>query len=476
MDIPPYALTPADRGRLAPPHTTSSVPELSEAEVRTKLEHELLRMIRSERFGERSRLRCPHCYSDQVVKWGTFSGRQRYRCKSCERTFSDLTKTPLWRTKKLDLWAAHGRWMALGASVRRIASALEINKDTALRWRHRIALAYDQMHGGPTPESDLALAPLVQRVSDCGRQPRGRPSRSTGRYPYLGLAGDREQVWLLFMAGQGHRDRGYQALRMSTRRPTAFHWRRALGPLLTRPTDLNIRGGETIDLRMFSLREGHRVRDPLRNSGPALRRRSERRACDDRLSDGVGMLRRAESHRSSWRRWLYRFRGVATRHTRLYLAWHHQLLEVLDSPEVPADSIEASMLAPALTPPSTPWWPPGLPSDREWFDGGPNSSLGQSSGNRRVAPAHRPRLAVGVFDDLLRPEDPGLESDPVTGAPPPHPSRFWDSWWRSLTPRKIHRMSLDLIDEPFGTARQPGTTAHHPSRGPGPPSTVESAD
>lgn len=455
MDIPSCALNPSDRGRLPPPYTAGFNIEVSGSAVRKVLSNEILELIRSERFGNRRGLRCPHCCSEVVVRWGKFSGRQRYRCKSCERTFSDLTGTPLRRTKKLHLWAAFSRWMALGASVRAIASALDINKDTALRWRHEICRGYDQLHGGPVTSPAVAVATAVQRVSESGRRPSGRPSRSTGRYPYLGLVSDREQVWILFLASARGLERGYQAMRIRNPRPTPFHWRRALGPLLPRPSDLLIRGGRSINIRLFSLREGHRALDPVRSPREELTPGDRPGAAPTPPETGLEMLRRAESHRSSWRRWSYRFRGVATRYLRLYLAWHRHLLGVLESPENPQAGIGLRMLAPALARPAPLWAPASGPTDEEWFTGFTNSSLGQSASRSRVATPCRRRLAPGCFDGLLRSTGDGPERLPESDSPPPDPNCYWDAWWASLSPRKVHRMSL-MIDRNRGSAN-PGS-------------------
>lgn len=81
---------------------------------------------------------CPHCAATHVQKWGHFSGRQRYRCCDCGRTFSTFTGTALHYLKRPDrwrqfLWCVDGR-----LTVRSSAAVLGVNKDTALRWRHRL--------------------------------------------------------------------------------------------------------------------------------------------------------------------------------------------------------------------------------------------------------------------------------------------------------------------------------------------------
>ena len=42
---------------------------------------------------------CPHCDSHEICKYGITCGKQRYKCKSCRRTFTDLSKSVLSSSK-----------------------------------------------------------------------------------------------------------------------------------------------------------------------------------------------------------------------------------------------------------------------------------------------------------------------------------------------------------------------------------------
>jgi hypothetical protein len=63
----------------------------------------LLERVRSARFSRGPA--CPRCRGRWIQRWGQFAGRQRYRCRGCRRTFSDLTGTPAAYVKKLGLVA-----------------------------------------------------------------------------------------------------------------------------------------------------------------------------------------------------------------------------------------------------------------------------------------------------------------------------------------------------------------------------------
>lgn len=52
---------------------------------------------------------CPDCTSEHIVRFGKYTTivdgeevkKQRYRCKACKKTFTDLTNTVLCRTRHL---------------------------------------------------------------------------------------------------------------------------------------------------------------------------------------------------------------------------------------------------------------------------------------------------------------------------------------------------------------------------------------
>lgn len=57
---------------------------------------------------------CPHCESHEVFKYGISSGKQRYRCKSCLRTFTDFSKSVLSGAKlPLNYWLEYAKCMIL---------------------------------------------------------------------------------------------------------------------------------------------------------------------------------------------------------------------------------------------------------------------------------------------------------------------------------------------------------------------------
>src|SRR6476620_2502684 len=64
---------------------------------------------------------CRHCGSTSVVRYGKRDGRQRYKCKDCHKLSSDLTNSPMYRSKKVEKWIPFIECMLNGLSLRETA-------------------------------------------------------------------------------------------------------------------------------------------------------------------------------------------------------------------------------------------------------------------------------------------------------------------------------------------------------------------
>jgi transposase-like protein len=85
--------------------------------------------------------RCPHCGATALQRWGHASGRRRYRCKACGKTFNALTGTSLARLRKKACWLAYGEALAAGMTLVQAASHCGVHLTTSFRWRHRFLRA-----------------------------------------------------------------------------------------------------------------------------------------------------------------------------------------------------------------------------------------------------------------------------------------------------------------------------------------------
>ena len=374
---PPDPTPASNDGRPASPFAEATRNATSSTR---QAEFQILAAIREARFPPQAPRPCPRCSSTHTIRWGRTRGRQRYRCHGCHRTFSDLTATPLAYTKLLSRWPAFGDCMVQGLSVRTTARHLGIHKDTAFRWRHRLAHAYDTapdaVLGGMVA---LAVAPLPH--SEKGRWPRGRPARRRRgrvldpRVPKV--------VHVVFLAAESAPT--WEFLTIEGTRgifPPPLQSVRRLGPRIHSGSQL-VATARIRDLARFAwlgdfrLRDGEgRPQSPERLLHPRERRNLRARArqvleepfqrwagheggkpageekrtlgrprppASDRpatpsgqqpLTGGGQLLDRDrarglallnEARRRSWTNWLRRFRGVASRYLRSYLAWHRQL-------------------------------------------------------------------------------------------------------------------------------------------------------
>lgn len=82
-------------------------------------------------------LTCPHCNSNKFIRWGKRNDLQRYKCKTCNKTFNSLTKTPLARLKRKGHWLDYSNCLKNELSIRKAALVCGIHKNTSFRWRHR---------------------------------------------------------------------------------------------------------------------------------------------------------------------------------------------------------------------------------------------------------------------------------------------------------------------------------------------------
>ena len=80
---------------------------------------------------------CPHCSSQRVAKNGSANALQRYKCRSCHKTFNALTGTPLARLRMKGKWLEQTAALRDGLSLTQVTERIGISRHTACRWRHR---------------------------------------------------------------------------------------------------------------------------------------------------------------------------------------------------------------------------------------------------------------------------------------------------------------------------------------------------
>ena len=90
---------------------------------------------------------CPHCNRKKIIKFGKYNGLQRYKCSNsnCNKTFSPKTKTLFSYSKKsADLWIKYFILLNNGKSLRECSAILNINLATSFFWRHKILITQNK--------------------------------------------------------------------------------------------------------------------------------------------------------------------------------------------------------------------------------------------------------------------------------------------------------------------------------------------
>ncbi len=74
---------------------------------------------------------CPYCDSEQVIRYGTAKGKQRYRCQSCTRTFRENPESRAYspERKREILAAYHER-----TSLRGLRRIFGVSRNTVTAW------------------------------------------------------------------------------------------------------------------------------------------------------------------------------------------------------------------------------------------------------------------------------------------------------------------------------------------------------
>lgn len=122
---------------------------------------------------------CSHCGHTKYVKFGFKSGSQRYKCKSCQRSFTEYSGTWMAGIHHKDKMDDYLKLMVEEKSLDKIKVSLSINKKTAFDWRHKILASIsdnekDDFMGITESDETFFL------VSEKGRNVTHRESRKRG--------------------------------------------------------------------------------------------------------------------------------------------------------------------------------------------------------------------------------------------------------------------------------------------------------
>jgi len=246
---------------------------------------------------------CPHCGSEQVVRNGSASGLQRYKCRDCRRTFNALTETPLARLRHKTKWLAQAEVLRDGVTITQAARRLKVARSTAFRWRHRFLAVPKSVQAqslvGIAEADETFFLHSRKGQRDLDRKPRRRGGSAAKR----GLS--KEQVPVLVA-----RDRSAATATIILDADSKANLVAALKPLLPSDTILCTDGSSVLAAAAKKIGVTHR---PINVSA------------GQRVIAGVYHIQNVNAYDSRLKNWIRRFHGVATKYLDSYLGWFRTL-------------------------------------------------------------------------------------------------------------------------------------------------------
>lgn len=94
---------------------------------------------------QKDKFTCPHCKEENIVGHGNYQGRKRYKCKTCKKTFNDLTGTSVSYIHKKEEWNSYLQCLANNLTLRDAAKEVGVSFRTSFMWRHKIIGAFKDM-------------------------------------------------------------------------------------------------------------------------------------------------------------------------------------------------------------------------------------------------------------------------------------------------------------------------------------------
>jgi transposase-like protein len=244
---------------------------------------------------------CPHCHGARVVRNGSASGLQRYKCRNCRRTFNALSTTPLARLRMKAKWLQQQDVLQQGLSVNQAAAVLEVATTTAFRWRHRflqLAQVVKALELTGVVEADETFFLRSSKGQRPGRKPRKRGGRASRKERGMDLipilvARDRSGATADFLLEAVSKACLSQALKPRIHSDAI---------LCTDGSAAMAAAAHELGLQHepLNLRAGERVRGPWH-------------------------IQNVNAYHSGLKTWIARFKGVATDYLENYLGWFRAL-------------------------------------------------------------------------------------------------------------------------------------------------------
>jgi transposase-like protein len=245
---------------------------------------------------------CAHCGYSKYVKFGKDKGAQRYKCKSCKRSFTEYSGTWMDGLHHKDKIDEYLKLMLEENTLDKIVKSLKINKKTAFDWRHKILSSVEECgksgFSGIT-ESDETFFLHSEKGS---KKQEGKARKRGGKSSKRGV--NDEHIAVIVTQDR----KGQSDLSVATAgRLKKADIERAIGGRLTKHTVLCTDShvsykGFAIDNQI----EHHPLRSDLKQ----------------RVKQGIYHIQHVNSTHNRLKKWIdNRFWGVSTKYLQQYLNW-----------------------------------------------------------------------------------------------------------------------------------------------------------
>jgi transposase-like protein len=258
--------------------------------------------LRDKRF--RKGFACPHCNSDKIVRNGTHRGRQDYKCKACAKHFSDQTHSPFRGTHYPDKWLPFMEHMVNGLSIRKSAKILGIADSTVFTWRHKMLTALKRME----PDNFEGLLEVDETYflfseKGCKKIVGRKPRKRGGTSKFRGIS--REQACVVVA-----RDRTKQTL---AKVACMGQVSKVKANILLKPYVAAVSAVCSDANSTWRCFAGDRGINHVELNASKKQRVIKR----------IYHIQNVNAFHSRLKKWMDRFKGVATKYLDNYLTWFH---------------------------------------------------------------------------------------------------------------------------------------------------------
>jgi transposase-like protein len=246
---------------------------------------------------------CRHCGSTDLYKWGINAGIQRYKCKSCNKTFNALTHTPLARLRHKEQWHKFAQALIDGISVHSAAKHCNVADSTSFRWRHRFlkvpSLLKAKHLNGIIEADETFFLESHKGERDLDRKPRKRGGKASQR----GLS--REQIPVLIV-----RDREGHSTDAVLESANEKEIEKVISPL--------------IDKDVLLCSDGNRIYQAFAKTFN-LTHKIINASAGEHIKEGAYHIQNVNAYDSRLKNWIRHFHGISTKYLESYLGWMRML-------------------------------------------------------------------------------------------------------------------------------------------------------